>query len=290
MSFIARCIGIKQTHTEIKVSVQKKQIMSVQTELQRIQGVGAIASRATLATGIVTLVNGAVPLIGIKVTDIVDWSSEVYTAGTAEVTTVDLTAATLIANNIYSMTVRLPNTIAFFGGNSHATSDARESDAVYVTRTYTVSTDATPSATELAALFVGQINADLFAAFSATSALAVITITAQDATAGAFILNVSNMPGAVIAVTTANILPNGAASDVKRYVNADTVLSATYDRTILRYRKYIRHNAVKGNEVVKIEKLIVWSVVADGLPAIINPILDGTYLTVADYLGAPEVG
>jgi hypothetical protein len=281
-----------QTYTEAIVSVQKQNVMAttnVKTELQKLEGVGGLADDATLATGTITLEEGGVDGLDIKVSDIIDWSSEAYTAGTAEILELDLNPVSLIANNMYSMTVKLPNTVAFFGGNSHATSDARESDAVYVTRTYKVPTDATPDPVELAALFAAQMTADLYAAFTATAAAGVITLTACDATAGSFILDFSNLVGAVETVPTPNVLPVGEPKEVQMYINADLVTAASYNRHVIKFRKYIRHNAVKGNFVAKEEKLILFSDVADALPATLDPMLDGTYIPVADYLGAPMV-
>jgi hypothetical protein len=271
--------------------VQKQNVMAinnVKTELPKVIGTGAIVDASTLATGQLTLANGGNDLIDIKVSDIVNWSYAAYTAGTPEVTTVDLSAASLIANNLYSMTVKLPNVAPFYGG--HATSEPRQSEAIYVTRTYTVSTDATPTALELAAAFVSEMNADLYAPFTAVDlGGGVIELTACDATAGAFILNFSNIPGAVEAVITPNVLPVGEPNDVKRYVLPSEVTAASYDRHYLTYRKYVRHNAVKGLEVVKEETLIIFSDTADALNAALGPILDGTYTPVADYLGAPSV-
>jgi 3D (Asp-Asp-Asp) domain-containing protein len=266
----------------------------VKTELPKVIGVGAIADDAVLATGLLTLEDGGAGVITIKVSDIINWSTDAYTAGTAEIATIDLTGATLIANNTYSIAVRLPNVINFFGGGGHATADARESRAIYVTRTYTVSTLAAPvlaSFEEDIALALGNaISADLYAAFTVNSVVgAVITIEACDATAGSFEINISNMAGTVVIATTPNVLPVGEPLEVQRYVLPSQVTAASYDRHYVRYRKYIRHNAVKGLECVKEEVLIVYSDTADALPATLDPILDGTYLPVADYLGAPVV-
>jgi hypothetical protein len=266
----------------------------VKTELPKVIGVGAIVDNATLATGLVTLEDGGNDLITIKVSDIVDWSYDANAAGTAEIATIDLAGATLIANNTYSVSVKLPNVVNFFGGGGHATADARESDAIYVTRTYTVSTLAAPvlaSFEEDIALALGDaMSADLYAAFTVNSVVgAVITIEACDATAGSFEINVSNMAGTVVTATTGNVLPVGAPLEVQRYVLPSQVTAAAYDRHYLRYRKYVRHNAVKGLECVKEEVLIIYSDTADTLNATLGPILDGSYATVADYLGAPEV-
>jgi phage tail sheath gpL-like len=195
----------------------------------------------------------------------------------------------LVADNAYSISIKLPNVVNFFGGGGHATADARESDAVYVTRTYTVYTDATPSAAELAELFRDRINADLYAAFDATAAAGVIELTACDATAGAFIIDVSNITGATTATPTANVLPVGLPLEVERYVDPSTVTAASYDRHIIKFRKFVNHNAVKGLEVVKEQALIVYSDTTDTLNATLEPILDGTHVPASDYLGAPEV-
>jgi hypothetical protein len=260
---------------------------NVKTQLPKILGTGAIVDAAALATGALTLQNNSNDLIDIKVSDIVDWSFDAYAAGTAEIGDIDLTGASLIANNLYSLTVKLPNVVDFF--SEHATSDPRQSEAIYTTRTYKVSTDATPTATELADKFAEAMANDIYAPFTAVAAAGVITITACDATAGAFQVELSNIPGATYTATAPNVLPNGEAEDVKRYVNAADVTAATYDRHVIKYRKYVNHNAVKGLEVVKEEKLIVVSDVADALNTALGAILDGSYIPVADYLGAPMV-
>ena len=236
---------------------------NVKSQLPKLDGVGALADAVTLATGIVSLANNALGVIDIKMSDIISYSKDVYTAGTINQNTIDLTGASLISNNSYSLSVKLPNLVSFFGGGLHANSDATESDAAYTVRTYKVYTDATATATELADLFALRMQGDLSAGFTATAAAGVITIVACDATAGSFIVDVSNITGAVV--------------------------TATYDRYVIKFRKYIHHQAVKGLEVIKEEKLILFSDTADTLPTTLDPILDGSYVTVADYLGAPSV-
>ena len=263
--------------------------MAVETKLPKIEGVGVIADASALSTGLLTLSDGGSDLIDIKVTDIIDWSYDAYSAGTPEEADIDLSAAVLISDNVYSLSVSLPNVVSFFGGAGHATSDASESRAVYVTRTYTVSTDGTPTATELADAFATRMQDDLYAPFTVAGVAAgVISIVAVDATAGAFEVSFSNIPGAVFTVTAPNVLPVGEPTEVDDYVNASLVTAATYDRHIIKFRKYVRHNAVKGLEAVKEEKLIVFSDTADTLNTTLGAILGGT-ATAADYLGAPQV-
>jgi hypothetical protein len=268
--------------------------MAIQTKLPKIEGVGAIADASALADGELTLSLGGNDLIDIKVSDIINWSYDAYTAGTIEVAEIDLTAATLLPDNQYSLTVRLPNVVNFFGGGGHGTADARESRAVYTTRTYTVSTDATPTAAELTEAFYNRMVSDLYAGFTVVviggvGVGTVLEITACDATAGAFEVDFSNIPGATYTVTAPNVLPVGEPTEVDDYVNASLVTAASYDRHVIKFRKYVRHNGVKGLEAVKEEKLIVFSDTVATLNATLGPILDGTYVPVADYLGAPQV-
>lgn len=253
-----------------------------------------LAADTALATGVLTLKDEAGnDAIDVKIVDIKGWSYDAYAAGTANVNDIDLTPATLVANTLYSISIKLPYVVNFFGGGGHATSDARESNAVYTTRTYTVSTDATPTATELGDAFAARINADVDACFSASAAAGVITITADSAESGAFIVNISNIAGATVADTTPWVSPVGLPSEATEYVNADLVVGAGYNRYVIEYGKAIRHNAVKGNEVVKPAKFIYFIDKDDAGSAaavtLLTSILDGSYATVADYLGAPQV-
>jgi hypothetical protein len=273
--------------------IKTKVMAQVQTKLPKIEGVGAVADASALAMGELTLSLGGNDLIDIKVSDIINWSYDAYTAGTIEVVEIDLSAAVLLPDNTYSMTVRLPNTVNFFGGGGHGTADARESRAVYVTRTYTVSTDATPLPGELADELFARMSSDLYAPFTVVQVGGplgtTLELTACDATAGAFEIDFSNIPGVVLTVTAPNVLPVGEPTEVDDYVNASLVTAASYDRHVIKFRKYVRHNAVKGLEAVKEEKLIVFSDTAAALNTTLGVILDGTYTPVADYLGAPMV-
>ena len=123
--------------------------MAVNSELPKIDGSALIADAATLATGIMTLANNSADLLGIKMTDVIEYSIDVYAAGTANQNEIDFTGATLTANTSYSLSVKLPYVINFFGGG-------QETNAVYTTRTYTVYTDAAPTATELGDLFAAR--------------------------------------------------------------------------------------------------------------------------------------
>lgn len=265
--------------------------MSANYKLPKIENSGAgliitpVAGDTALATGVLTLKNEAGGnALEVKISDITGWKYDAYAAGTANVVDVDLTAAVLVANTQYSLTVKAPYAQNFFGGG-------QETNAVYATRTYTVSVDATPTVAELQALFIARINADLNACFTAASAAGdIVRITAASALAGSLLVY-TTVSGATIADQTAWVEPVGTVDEAKLYVNADLVVGAGYNRYVIESRKFIRHNAVKGNEVVKPE-IFVYLIDKDNAGTgaavtLLTSILDGSYVTTADYLGAP---
>jgi hypothetical protein len=229
--------------------------------------------------------------IQVLISDITGWKYDAYNAGTAQVQTVDFTTATLIADNTYSLTVFVPYVVNFFGGGGGATAGTRESRAVYTTRTYTVSTDATPTANELSTAFEARILADTYACFSAANAAGVLTITAASAEGGEMEIS-TTAPGATIAVTTPWVSPVGTVAEVQQETG-DTVLGGTtYNRYVIEYREYLRNANVKGLQAVKPAKLVYYLDSADAGTAAtvtaITAILDGSHATVADFLGAPN--
>lgn len=265
--------------------------MSANYKLPKIQNSGAgivdtpLAADTALATGVLTLKNEAGgDALEVKISDITGWKYDAYAAGTAHVVDVDLTAAVLVANTSYSLTVVAPYVQNFFGGG-------QETNAVYATRTYTVAVDATPTVAELHALFIARINADLNACFTAADGGGdIVRITAASALAGNMTVT-TTASGATVADQTAWVEPVGSVDEAKLYVNADLVIGAGYNRYVIESRKFIRHNAVKGNEVVKPEVFVYLIDKDDAGSAaavtLLTSILDGTYATTADYLGAP---
>jgi len=230
----------------------------------------------------------------VKISDITGWKYDAYAAGTAHVVDVDLTAAVQVANGMYALTVRVPYLVNFFGGGAHANADARESRAEYITRTYTVSADATPTVAELQTAFIDRITADTFAAFSAASAAGdIVRITALSASAGQLEVS-TTVSGATVADQTAWVSPVGSADEVADEIGVATTQlgGTTYNRYVIEANKQIRHNAVKGLEVIKPEKFAFYLDTADGGTAaavtLLTSILDGSYATTADYLGAPN--
>lgn len=244
------------------------------------------ATDVVLANGVLSVKDesGATALV-IKATDLLNFDYNAYAAGTANVVDVDLTAVTIVNNGVYSLTISAPYAVNFFGGG-------QETNAVYQARTYTVSLDATATVAELQAAFVARINADVNAYFSATSQAGdVVRITADAAGFGP--LNVVAPAGATVADQTAWVAPVGTSDEVLQYIPNAALVTGTYNRYIITYRKLIRHNIVNGLQVVKPVQAIVYLNSGNAGTAAtvtkLTSILDGSYATVADYLGCPAV-
>lgn len=245
------------------------------------------ATDVVLANGVLTVKDesGANALV-LKASDLINFDYNAYAAGTANVVDVDLTGVTIVNNGVYSLTIYAPYVQNFFGGG-------QESGAVYQTRTYTVSLDATATVAELQAAFVARINADVNAYFSATSQAGDVVRIAADA-AGFGPLTVEAPAGSTVADQTAWVAPVGSADEVIQYIpNAALVTGNTYNRYVITYRKFIRHNIVNGLQVAKPVQAIVYLKSTDaGTGATVTKltsILDGSWATVADYLGCPAV-
>lgn len=248
------------------------------------------ATDVVLASGVLTIKDetGA-SAIKIKACDLLGFRYAAYTAGTANVVDVDLTAAILVNNNIYSLTVSAPYVQNFFGGG-------QETKAVYIPRTYTVSTDGSATIAEVQAAFVARINADASAYFTAASVAGdIVRITANSALAGQLFVE-TNIPGitaAMITNSTAWVAPVGTTTEILGYVPNSTLVSGTYNRYIIEYRNVIRHNAVSGLGVIKKSTALVYLKSTDAGTAAtvtkLTSILDGSYATVADYLGCPAI-
>lgn len=261
-------------------------------KVQELDGLSVLttpaAADAVLASGLLTIRDEAGnSAITIKASDLLGFRYNVYTAGTANAIDVDLTAAVLVANNIYSLTVSAPYVQNFFGGG-------QETKAVYIPRTYTISTDAAPSILDVQTAFVAAINADASAYFSAASVAGdIVRITADSALAGPLFVetNVTGITPAMITSSTAWVAPVGTPTEVAGYTNNALFTSGTYNRYIIEYRKVIRHNAVSGLGVIKKATALVYadSATAAAFVAKLTPILNGSYTPVADYLGCPAV-
>jgi hypothetical protein len=244
------------------------------------------ATDVVLANGVLTVKDesGANALV-LKASDLINYDYNAYAVGTANVVDVDLTGVTIVNNGVYYLTVYAPYVQNFFGGG-------KESGAIYQTRTYTVSLDGTATVAELQAAFVARINADVNAYFSATSQAGdVVRITADAAGFGP--LTVEAPAGSTVADQTAWVSPVGSADEVIQYIPNAALVSGTYNRYVITYRKFIRHNIVNGLQVAKPVQAIVYLRSTDAGTAAtvtkLTSILSGAYTPVADYLGCPAV-
>jgi hypothetical protein len=266
--------------------------MNFNYKLPRVQDLDGLsvlttpaATDAVLASGVLTVLDeSGNNAIVIKASDLLGFRYDAYTTGTASVVEVDLSAATLVDDNIYSLTVSAPYVQNFFGGG-------QETKAVYIPRTYTVSVGVSPTTQDLLDAFLAAINSDPAAYFSAADlGGSVLEITADSALAGPLFVE-TGTPGAVITIATVWVAPVGTPTEVARYTNDATLIAGTYDRYIIQYRRIIRHNAVSGLGVIKNATALVYadSATAAAFIAELTPILDGSYTPVADYLGCPAV-
>ena len=249
------------------------------------------ASDVVLASGLLSIKDesGATAL-KIKATDLLGFRYTAGTAGTANVVDVELSAIPVSfpapGNGLFALTISAPYAQAFFSGGV-------ETNATFQARTYTVGTDATPTAAEVATAFAAAINADVNAYFSATVVASTkVRITADNAGFGA--LNVVAPLGAVVTDATAWVSPAGTPSQVLAQINnAGLVSAALYQTYQIIYRKEIRTNLVNGMEVSKPVTALVYLNAADGGTAAtvikLTNILSGAYTPVADYLGCPAV-
>lgn len=240
-----------------------------------------------LSDGTITIKDeaGAESLV-VRACDLIAFDQTDFTAGTAHSVNVDLAGITVVNNRVYSLTVFAPNVKNFFGGG-------RETGAIYQTRTYNVSSDATATADEIRTAFVDAIAADPGAYFTAAAGLgSVLTITALSAEAGA--LEITAPAGATKADAAAFVAPVGAESELEAYgVSPALALPAGYDRFIIKHRKFVRSNAISGLQAVLPAISLVYLKQDDAGtgPAVtrIVSILDGSHTPVADYLGCPAL-
>ena len=250
------------------------------------------ATDVVLASGSLTIkdATGANAIV-LKASDLLGFRYNAYTAGTPNVVDVELSAAVLVAQSIYSLTISAPYVQNFFGGG-------QETKAVYIPRTYTLSSNGTvtppvaPTIADLQAKFIAAINADPAAYFTASAVGTKVRLTADSALAGQLFVETS-VPAAVISVATAWVAPVGTTTEILRYVPNSTLVSGNYNRYIILHRQVIRHNAVSGLGVIRnATSLVYLNTAGAGTAATVTKltsILDGSFATVAGYLGCPAV-
>jgi hypothetical protein len=250
------------------------------------------ATDVVLANGVLTIKDATgASAITLKASDLLGFRYNAYTAGTANVVDVELAAATLVAQSIYSLTVSAPYVQNFFGGG-------QETKAVYIPRTYTVSSNGTvvppvaPTIADLQTKFINEINSDPSAYFTATAVGTKVRLTADSALAGQLFVETS-VPAAVISVATAWVAPVGTTTEILRYVPNSAIVSGNYNRYIILHRSVIRHNAVSGLGVIRnATSLVYLNTAGAGTAATVTKltsVLNGSYTPVADFLGCPAV-
>jgi hypothetical protein len=243
------------------------------------------ATDATLETGLLTLLNEqGTTALKVKISDIVGWQKTAYSAGVAHIANVALASFTPVANNLYALSVEIPNVVN------------PESKALGIVRTYTVSADGTPTAAELTSAFVARINLDTTTTGVTATVVSTtnVRLTASSVTMGRLLVKTA-MVGAVVSDTTAYVAPVGTPDEVNQYIPQTSPIVTNgneYTRYRLVYRKLIPLHSNQGTKTVKDVETVVYaeenaadfSDFTDALDAI----LDGT-ATAADYLGAPSL-
>lgn len=249
-----------------------------------------LAADTALADGVLTVKDesGATALV-VRISDITSFSFSNSAVGSNNVVNVVLTSAPLAAGAIYSLSISAPYVENFFGGG-------QETGAIYQTRTYKVSFPAAPATAptvdQIGAALQARIAADPEAFFTATYTAGTDTlqITALSAKAGALIIKPSfALAAGAITDATAWVAPVGQLDEVGSFINPSLLGSASYSRFIIRHRKFVRHNAVTGNEVAKPSIALVYIDNADtAAQTLLIDILNGSS-TIQNYLGAPQV-
>ncbi len=244
-----------------------------------------------LANGVLTVKDEAGDVaLKVKISDITSYSYAAYAAGTPNDVNVVLTSAPLAAGASYSITISAPYVQNFFGGG-------QETGAIYQARTYTVSFApapvAAPTVDDIGNALAARISADPNAYFTATYTAGTDTllIEANSALAGPLKIETSfTLAALAITDAVAWVSPVGTIDEVSQHINSTLLTSASYSRFIIRYRKFIRHNAVTGNEVVKPSICLAYIDSTDTTAiTLLTNILSGAATPVANYLGAPAV-
>ena len=208
------------------------------------------AADATLAKGKLTVKNeaGVNSLIFKVLADGIGFTKTAYSAGVLSVKTV--TVPTPVSNSIYSITIALPNRLDF-------ALVGKESNAVVALRTYTVSTDASATATELKNAFVAAINADPNAGVvAASTGASTFSIKMSDVNSGDTTITLPS--GFSLAVGTAYTAPSGTPSEVALY-DTTGLANGEYTKWVITYRKAIPHYAVSQKKVIKDAVTIVYA-------------------------------
>lgn len=244
-----------------------------------------VAGDAVLANGQLSVLNADTTVgLKFKVTDGLSYTKTAYSAGVLSVKTVEFSAVSMIADNLYSLSISLPNRQAFYGGGV-------EANQLIAIRTYTVGVDSTPTTTELKNAFVAKIQNDLYSGVTvASTGATTMSITMTDVNSGDTVVDLPT--GATISTGTAYVAPSGTEDEVKLYVASSLVAAGgEYTKYVITYRKGVRHNVLSGLQAIKEETAIAFiEENAAGFAAFetaLDAMLDGSHTPVADYLGIP---
>lgn len=244
---------------------------------------GIVDADVTLSRGKLTFLDEAGNVgLKFKVSDGISVTKTAYSAGVKSIKTIAFAGVAVVANTNYSLSISLPNREAFYGGGT-------ESNALLIQRTYTVSTDATPTVAELRNAFLSAIQNDLSSGVVvATSGASSMTVTLSDVNSGDSDIVVPS--GATVTVGTAYVAPSGTPDEAKLYfANSLVAVGGEYTKYAITFRKDIRSNIVNGNFVQKYEKAILFiernATDYATAVAILDSIIDGSYTPVAGFLG-----
>lgn len=255
-------------------------------QLTVLTAVQAGAADVTMAQGNVTVTG-----LGkaIKLSDGIDYTITNYAAGTAFVKRADFTTSTLAASTPYSLSIEFPDALAFPNGGQEANQLSR-------IRTYSLySGTSAPTATALAEQFRDLINADIYSKVTATAALGVLTMT-QKATSlanfdGDSVIDLGGTQGATASTPTPYVAPAGTPTVLEREGVPVSLISAagTYRKYDLTLRYPTTNGVANGAKGFVEARAVIYANEADGDFAAFNTklttILDGTYATVAEFLG-----
>jgi hypothetical protein len=118
-----------------------------------------------------------------------------------------------------------------------------------------------------------------------------VQITADNAGFGP--LTIVAPAGAIVTDFTAWVSPVGTTNEVLQYIPNAALVTGTYNRYIITYRKFIRNNIVNGLQIARPVQAIVYLNSGNaGTAATVTKltnVLSGAYTPVADYLGCPAV-
>jgi hypothetical protein len=225
----------------------------------------------------------------LKLSDGISKAITAYAAGTASISDVDFTAASLGAVTNYQLSVEFPDASEFPNGGQNANQLSR-------IRSYNWSAGTTaPSAQDVAEAIRDMINNDLYSKVTATAAAGVLTIT-QKATSlanfdGPIVINVGGAQGATLAYTTPYVSPAGTPTVLEREKVPVAQISAAgqYKKYDITYRKLTTRGVANGAKAFIEVRAVIYANTLGANYAAFNTellaILAGTHTPVADYLG-----